>query len=239
MFPATFPTLIFPRLTLILERRTLSLPLEGIGCQQLLLKTTIAELWRYRTHSKQTFHCLITKVSHRTGQQTPNLPFTQLTSIFSVPTTVYGDIVVSGRNAEVCNGDESTNHHSNNYSYIPLRNINVGSEFKYIKVISGIVHNGETGVANASKYDRIEIKAPDSGDAKALVKNGRFESVELQRSWFEEMRDLEERAKERERQRKREEESTRGRMRDLIPRRGRREGDLINSGRAMGLDFLE
>jgi hypothetical protein len=189
---------------------------------------------------KQTFPYLITKVSHRTPQQVPILPFNQLTNIFSVPTTVYGEIIVSGRNAEVCNGDETTNPPSNNYSYIPLRNVNIGSEFKYIKVISGIVQNGETGVTSASKYDKIKVEAYDNGDVKARVKNGRFETVELQRSWFEEMRGLEEKAKERERHMKREDEAMRGRMRELIPKRERRrEGELINPGRALELDFLE
>lgn len=114
----------------------------------------------------------------------------------------------------------------------------MGSEFKYIKVISGIVQNGETGVTSASKYDKIKVEAYDNGDVKARVMNGRFETVELQRSWFEEMRALEEKAKERERRMKREDEAMRGRMRDLIPKRGRREAD-INSGRTLELDFLE
>jgi hypothetical protein len=188
---------------------------------------------------KQIFPYLITKVSHHILQQVPILPFSQLTNIFSVPSTVYGEIIVSGRNAEVCNGDETANPPSNNYSYIPLRNVNIGSEFKYIKVISGIVQNGETGVTSASKYDKIKVEAYDNGDVKARVKNGRFETVELQRSWFEEMRGLEEKAKERERHMKREDEAMRSRMRDLIPKRGRREGELINSGRALELDFLE
>ena len=155
-----------------------------------------------------------------------------------MPTTVYGEIVISGRNAEVCNGDETTNY-SSNYAYIPLRNVNIGSEFKYIKVVSGIVQNGETGVTNASKYEKIKIEAHDHGDVKARVKNGRFENVELQRSWFEEMRGLEEKAKEKERNMKREDEAMRGRVRDLIPKRGRREGEVINPGRALELNFLE
>ena len=119
----------------------------------------------------------------------------------------------------------------------------MGSEFKYIRVVSGIVHNGETGVASASKYEKIHVEAHDKGDVKARVRNGTFENVELQKSWFEEMRGLEERAKEREKQKKREEdaedEATRGRVKGLVSKRGRREGELVNSGRALDFDFLQ
>jgi hypothetical protein len=124
--------------------------------------------------------------------------------------TLYGEINITNKNAEVSNGDATDCSCQGDCGCIFFS----GSKFNHIIAKEGIVHNGDTGkLQKGSTF--VKIDCP--GDGMTRVKNGRFQNSKEQEEWFDRQRKLKMAVEEEVRKRKEQEEMVAKAMAEMTP----------------------